>query len=71
MVGDGDVSSYKAVRDPSSAVERLLDGVLYLGVPGGGVVSDARVGADEGVGADLAVFADDDGSSDCCSAVDG
>ena len=26
------------------------DGVLYLGVSDDGVVSDARVGADEGVG---------------------
>ncbi len=51
MVEDGDVSAYEAVRDPSSAVYVVAlhdDGVLYLGVPDGGVVSVARVGADEG-----------------------
>ena len=45
------------------------DGVLCLGVLDGGVVSDARVGADEGVGVDLAVVADYGGSSYRCSAV--
>ena len=60
MVEDGDVSAYEAVRDLSSAVYVVAlhdDGVLYLGVPDGGVVSDARVGAYEGVGAYLAVWA--------------
>jgi len=50
VVEDGDVSAYEAVRDPSSAVYVVAlhdDGVLYLGVPDGGVVSDARVRADE------------------------
>ena len=28
-------------------MERLLDGVLSLGVPDGGVVSDARAGAND------------------------
>ena len=45
-------------------MERLLDGVLSLGVPDGGVVSDARVGAD------LAVVAYYGGASYCCAAVD-
>ncbi|MBA7663197.1 hypothetical protein ES703_71236 [subsurface metagenome] len=73
MVEDGDVSAYEAVRDPSSAVYVVAlhyDGVLYLGVPDGGVVSDARVGAYEGVGADLAVFSYYGGASYCCAAVD-
>ena len=42
MVEDGDVSAYEAVRDLSSAVYVVAlhdDGVLYLGVPDGGVVS--------------------------------
>lgn len=49
VVEDGDVLTYEAVRDPSSAVYVGAlhdDSVLYLGVPDGGVVSCARVGAD-------------------------
>ena len=46
------------------------DGVLCLGVSDGGVVSYARVGADEGVGVDLAVVANYGGASYRCSAVD-
>ncbi len=73
VVKDGNVLTYEAVRDPSPAVyvgALHYDGVLYLGVLDGGVVSDARVGADEGVGADLAVVSDYDGASYRCSAVD-
>ena len=43
MVEDGDVSAYEAVRDPSPVVYVVAlhdEGVLYLGVPDGGVVSD-------------------------------
>jgi len=45
-------------------------GVLCLGVLDGGVVSDARVGADESVGSNLAMVSDYDGGSYCCAAVD-
>jgi len=54
VVENGDVLAYEAVCDSFSAVERLLDAVLYLGVSDGCVVSDARVGVDERVGAELA-----------------
>ena len=73
MVEDGDVSPYEAVRDPSSTVYVVTlhdDSVLYLSVPDGSVVSDARVGADESVGAYLAVVSYYDGASYCCAAVD-
>jgi len=43
VVEDGDVSAYEAVRDPSPVVYVVAlhdEGVLYLGVPDGGVVSD-------------------------------
>jgi len=53
VVEDGDVLAYEAVGDSSPAVYAGAlhdDGVLYLGVLDGGVVSDAGVGADEGVG---------------------
>jgi len=46
------------------------DGVLYLGVSDSGVVSDARVGADVGVGAYGAVVSDDGGASDGGPSVD-
>jgi len=46
------------------------DGVLCLGVSDGGVVSYARVGADEGVDVDLAVVPDYERSSYRSSAVD-
>ena len=39
MVEYGDVSSYEAVRDPSSAVEEFEDGVLCLDFSDGGGVS--------------------------------
>ena len=48
VVEDGDVSSYEAVGDVSSAVDVGSihdDAVLYLGVLYGVVVSDARVGS--------------------------
>ena len=70
---DFDVSSDEAVGDASAAVDVGAfhdDGVLYLGVADGCVVSYARVGADESVGADLAVVPDYDRASYHCSAVD-
>ena len=45
--------------------------VLYLGVQDGGVVTDARVGADYGVWANVTVVSNDGGASYGCSAVDG
>jgi len=53
VVEGGGVLAYEAVGDASSAVYVGAlhdDGVLYLGVPDCGMVSDAGVGADEGVG---------------------
>ena len=67
MVEDGDFLAYEAVCDSSSAVYVCAlhyDGVLYLGVSDGGVVSDARVGAD------IAVVSDDSGVINGCPAVD-
>ena len=51
---DFDVSPDEAVGDAPAAVDVCAfhdDGVLYLGVPDGGVVSYACVGVDVGVGA--------------------
>ena len=73
MVEDGDVLPCEAVRDPSSAVYVVAlhdDCVLYLGVPDGCVVSDARVGADTCVEVNLGVVVDDGGASHGGPAVD-
>ena len=67
------VSSDEAVCDAFPAVDECAthnDGVLYLRVSDGGVVSDACVGSDVGVGAYLAVLTDHDWSADRGSAVD-
>ena len=61
VVEDGNVPAYEAVRDsPATVYMGALhdDGVLYLRVSDGGVVSDACVGAYVGVWAYLAVLAD-------------
>jgi hypothetical protein len=68
-----DSSADEAVCDALSAVDECAahnDGVLDLGVSDGGVVSDARVGSDVGVGSYLAAVAYDDRSADRGSAVD-
>jgi len=66
------VSSYEAVGYAPAAVYEVSfhdDGVLYFCISDGDIV-DARVGAYVGVGADLAVVADDGRALDGCVAVD-
>jgi len=52
VVEDGDALAYEAACDSSSVVDGFNDGILYLGVSDGGVVSCVRLGADESVWAD-------------------
>ena len=61
---DGDVLAYEAVCDSSPAIYVGAlhdDGVLYLGVSDGGVVSDAGVGTDKGCWANVVVSNDGGG----------
>jgi hypothetical protein len=73
VAGDLDFHSDQAIYDTPATVDVGAfhdDGVIYLGVEDGGVVSDACVWAYVCVGADGAVFADDGGASYGGPAVD-
>jgi len=70
VVEDGDVLAYEVSVILLPQSRGFEDGVLYLSVSDGGLVSDARVGADVGVGAYGAVVSDDGGASDGGPSVD-